>query len=134
MSDIKGSCNCGSITYNVAGDIKKVVNCHCRLCRKMNGCAFSTYVIVMKNNFHLISGNLTFHQVSTNAAKHFCSTCGTPIYNTNPKHEGLLILYFGSLDSELELKPDINIFCDSQLSWVQNVADFLSLPQGIPSN
>jgi hypothetical protein len=40
MSNLKGSCNCGSAKYEVSGAVKKVVNCHCTLCRKVNGSAF----------------------------------------------------------------------------------------------
>lgn len=134
MRNIKGSCICGSAKYEVTGSVKKVVNCHCTLCRKMNGSAFSTYAIVLNTDFKLLNGYLTSHQVSLNARKHFCGSCGTPIFNTNPKLEGLVILHFGSLDSALELTPDINIYCDSKLNWAHNVADFLSLPQGVPSN
>lgn len=134
MSNLIGSCNCGSIKYEVSGAVRKVVNCHCTLCRKMNGSVFSTYAIVLENDFKLLTGYLTSHQVSSDASKHFCGTCGTPIYNTNPKLEGVVILHFGSLDPELELNPDINIYCDSQLSWVQSIAELLSLPGGIPNN
>lgn len=134
MSNIKGNCNCGSVKYEVSGTVKKVVNCHCTLCRKMNGSAFSTYAIVLNTDFKLITGHLTSHQVSTSARKYFCGSCGTPIYNSNPKLEGLVILYLGSLDSALELTPDINIYCDSKLDWIYNIADFLSVPQGVPSN
>lgn len=131
MGNLTGSCNCGEAVYKVFGAVKKIVNCHCTLCRKMNGAAFSTYVIVLENEFQMISGNLRTHKVSTYASKHFCGNCGTPIYNTNPKLEGLIILHLGSLDCALEITPEVNIFCDSQLGWVQHGQDVLSLPQGL---
>lgn len=131
MSSIKGSCNCKAVTYQVLGDIKKVVNCHCNLCRKMNGSAFSTYAAVLTSDFTMLSGELKSHKVSENATKHFCGECGTPIYNTNPKLAGLNILHLGSLDLSSELVPDVNIHCESEISWSKSVNSIPSIGQGI---
>ncbi len=62
-----GSCNCGNVQFKVDGDVKRIVNCHCNLCRKMNGSAFSTYVVVLESDFKLTSGSLSFFDVSENA-------------------------------------------------------------------
>ncbi len=131
MSNIKGSCICKAVTYQVIGDIKKVVNCHCNLCRKMNGAAFSTYAAVLTADFTLLSGELRSHQVSEHATKHFCSTCGTPIFNSNPNLAGLHILHFGSLDTSKALTPNINIYCESEISWAKNVNAIPSIEQGV---
>lgn len=131
MSSIKGSCNCNAVTYQVTGDIKKVVNCHCNLCRKMNGAVFSTYAAVLTSDFSLLSGELKSHKVSENATKHFCPNCGTPIFNSNPKLAGLNILHLGSLDTSKELTPDVNIYCESEVSWAKNVNSIPSIDQGV---
>jgi len=37
---VLGSCLCNAVQFKVTGDFKRIVNCHCNLCRKMNGAAF----------------------------------------------------------------------------------------------
>jgi hypothetical protein len=41
---LNGACSCASVKYHADADFRRVVNCHCKLCRKMNGSAFSSYV------------------------------------------------------------------------------------------
>lgn len=130
MSDFSGSCSCGAIRYRVEGEIKSVVNCHCNMCRKMNGSAFSTYVAVVDDDFELLSGQPASHQVSENATKRFCGDCGTPIYNSNPKYAGLKILHLGSIDDSLDIEPRANIYCESQLGWPDRLSEISKLPQG----
>jgi hypothetical protein len=131
MSKLTGSCNCGAINYDVDGDVRSVVNCHCNLCRKMNGSAFSTYVAVSDDHFKLLNGDLVVHKVSEHAEKSFCGKCGTPIFNSNPKYAGLKILHFGSLDDSLNLEPKVNIYCESRLDWLGKLADITSMEQGL---
>jgi hypothetical protein len=131
MSKLTGSCNCGAIKYKVVGDVKSIVNCHCNLCRKMNGSAFSTYVAVTDDDFKLLSGDLLTHKVSEHAEKSFCGKCGTPILNSNPRYAGLKILHLGSLDDSLNLEPKVNIYCESRLGWLNNLPDITSLEQGL---
>ena len=130
MQGLKGSCSCGAVKYQVAGDVKSIVNCHCNLCRKMNGSAFSTYVAVADDDFELQSGDLKSHQVTEHAQKNFCATCGTPVFNTNPKYAGLTILHFGSLDDSPDVEPAVNIYCDSELGWLEQLPDMSRRPQG----
>ena len=130
MQSLTGACSCGAVKFQVSGSARSVVNCHCNLCRKMNGSAFSTYVAVAEDDFEVVSGGLKTHQCSGHAKKSFCAACGTPIFNSSPKHAGLVILYFGTLDDALQFEPAVNIFCESKLNWVDNLAEMPSLPQG----
>ena len=123
-SMVLGSCNCKAVQFRVTGDFKRIVNCHCKLCRKMNGAALSTYVAVLKTDFKLITCDLCFFDVTENARKHFCGKCGTPIFNSNPKYAGLNILHLGSLDMEslVDIKPDANIYAESKVSWLDSLS------------
>lgn len=131
MSRMTGSCNCGETRYEVRGGAKNVVNCHCGLCRKMNGAAFSTYAVVLESDFALLRGELKTYPVSGNATKSICSNCGTPIFNKNPKYEGLTILHLGSVDQPQHLAPQANLYCESQVGWLEEVAQLTSFDKGI---
>lgn len=130
MSSLNGSCHCGAVKYTVSGPIRRVVNCHCQLCRKINGSAFSTYVAVLESDFELQQGELLTYSVTDNASKSFCGRCGTPVFNTNAKYGDVRILHLGSLDEPGDIDPDVNIYCESQMNWVEQLADLPNLEQG----
>jgi hypothetical protein len=131
MKKLSGGCLCGAVRFEVSGEVKSVVNCHCTLCRKMNGAAFSTYAAVLDDHFELLQGEVNQHQVTDQATKTFCPRCGTPIFNMNPKYAGLKILHFGVLDSPEDLLPAVNVYCSSKLDWVDQLLDIPGRPDGL---
>ncbi|EDL70687.1 GFA family protein [Vibrio campbellii] len=128
---VQGSCNCKSVKFEVIGEVKKVVNCHCNFCRKMNGSAFSTYAAVLQSEFRLVAGKVESYGVSETARKHFCKICGTPIYNTNPKYAGLNIVHIGTLDGASSYRPDVNIYGESKVDWLSAISDIPTFDQGM---
>lgn len=133
MDLVNGACNCSLVKFKVDLDkLKIIVNCHCNLCRGMNGSAFSTYAVILEDGFTILSGNdkLKLHQVSTNAQKCFCSNCGTPIYNINPtRYNGVKMLYIGTIPELRNFIPKANIYCESQLEWVTNLNSIKNFDQ-----
>jgi hypothetical protein len=96
----------------------------------MNGSAFSTYVAVSDDDFELLIGRPKSHKVSERSEKNFCEECGTPIFNSNPKYAGLKILHLGSIDDSFDNEPKANIYCESQISWLDRMPKISRLPQG----
>jgi hypothetical protein len=45
----RGSCLCKRVTYEIAGELTDVVNCHCSMCRKLHAAAFRTRATVATN-------------------------------------------------------------------------------------
>jgi len=123
--NISGSCLCSAVKYIIKGEIKAVANCHCNTCKKITGGAFETIAVTAENNFEITVGqdNLTIYQISENTKKHFCRTCGTPIFNLHKKYPGNCMIQVGSLDEPALVTPAINIFCESMLPWVKGIAD-----------
>ncbi|WP_038177889.1 GFA family protein [Vibrio rhizosphaerae] len=129
MNHYSGSCKCGEIQFQLTGDIKKVVNCHCNQCRKMNSMPVSTYGVVLENEFALTTGELSAFTLKENAVKHFCGHCGTAIYNKNPRLPGLALVYLYSLDSDHLPEPQVNVFCESKLNWLDNLGEIPNFEQ-----
>lgn len=131
---MNGSCKCGSVKF-VAGDPLQVVNCHCNLCRSINGSAFSSYVVTRLSEFKVETDNtaLGAYAAGEHAIKHFCSTCGTPIYNNNAvKYPGLAMVHLGVLKEHDQMNPAMNIYCSSKLNWVDAISaihSFAEAPQ-----
>ena len=53
---LKGSCLCGGVKYEIDGELGAVTNCHCSLCRKMSGSAFSSGSTISTGSFRLGCG------------------------------------------------------------------------------
>jgi hypothetical protein len=63
--------------------------------------------------------------------KHFCSHCGTPIFNLNAQYPGVCMIYFGTLDKARDLTPRLNVWYENRLEWTDNIPAIASLNQGV---
>ena len=126
-----GYCLCNSIKYVINEEIKSVVNCHCKTCKKITGGAFETIAVVGEKSIEVITGQelLKTFRINENADKNFCSICGTPIYNQVDKYPGFSMVHIGSLDQPFLIAPAKNIFCESMLPWVKGIADLKCFEQ-----
>lgn len=133
---MEGNCKCGQINYK-ADKVLKLVNCHCNLCRNMNGTAFSSYVVVAEDSFVIENGQslLGAYTATELATKYFCTNCGTPIYNANPTtYPGLAMLYLGTVRDHASISPDANIYCTSKLGWFDSANTLPSFNGGPQRN
>lgn len=132
MRTLSGRCRCGAVAYVVDGAAKSVVNCHCNLCRTMNGTAFSSYAIVNRGELSLTRGRESLREfaVTGTAIKHFCAECGCPLFNTNVgKYGDHAMLYLGTLTDGGGLPEPVNIFHEDRLEWTDNLAALVSYAQ-----
>lgn len=122
---LTGSCLCGAITYKVHGPNMTVANCHCKTCKKMSGGAFTTIAIIDDKAFEIVAGqdDLASYKISEQATKHFCRSCGTPIFNSHVNFPDHCMTAVGSLDDPGLATPAMNIFCESMLPWVKEIAE-----------
>jgi len=126
-----GSCRCGAIAYRVNGALLNVVNCHCHFCRSHTGAAFATYAVIKHSALEIEQKEQTLAIFAEGEAhKHFCARCGTPIFNLNPRYPGACMLYFGTLADAATLAPKANVWCESQLAWLDRMGELPAFPQG----
>jgi hypothetical protein len=53
---LRGSCLCGGVRYEVTGPVHDVHHCHCSMCRKAHGAAFSTFARLTAGDFRVVAG------------------------------------------------------------------------------
>ena len=121
----RGSCLCGQVTYRLAGEITEIACCHCRQCRKVQGTAFATNAPVAESDFQFESGQALIREFESSPGKFraFCSNCGSPLYSRLAAKPGLLRLRIGTLDTELNHRPDYHIFAADKAEWHAIVDD-----------
>lgn len=116
---LKGSCLCGAVRYEIDGELEKVSNCHCSLCRKMSGSAFSTGSTIPAASFRFIAGAdlIKEWESSPGNFRGFCGRCGSPILKRKSNAPDEIRLRLGTLDSDPGVKPSRNSHVQSKAAW-----------------
>ena len=91
---MRGNCLCGGIRFRIAGQLYGALYCHCSMCRKASGSAFSARAAVKAADLELLQGAelVTFYQSSPGTHRGFCRVCESPIvskFDAHPKYYGL---------------------------------------------
>ena len=125
---LKGSCLCGSVQYQIDGDLGDIMVCHCQKCRKSNGTAFATNAAINSADFHFIGDHSTVAEFESTPGvfRVFCRQCGSPLYSRRPGMPDVLRLRIGTLDTQISGKPGVHIFVGSKAEW-EDIHD--NLPQ-----
>ncbi len=131
MTNTTGACACGQIHFTIEGPADLAVNCHCNACRKRNGSAFSSYLVVDEAQLHLNGAQdpALFH-IDGEGSRAFCTDCGTPLFNRNDKYPGKLMVFLGLLDGSVPT-PRFNLYTDDALDWVMTLTRLKAVPQGL---
>ena len=121
---IEGGCFCGKIRFQIDGEIRKVLNCHCSMCRRTSGAPFVSWLLVPIKNFSYLSEEPKHLQSSELGERWFCDNCGTPIAcivhsdkapDKKPKYIDITL---GSLDEPGVFVPDGDFHEDTKLKWL----------------
>lgn len=82
-----GRCHCGSLAFELDGDIAEVYDCNCSMCRRRGGLlAFAAADALRETG----SGTPQTYRFNThNIAHHFCRTCGIAPYSRGVGPDGV---------------------------------------------
>ncbi|WP_414732948.1 GFA family protein [Acetobacterium carbinolicum] len=128
-----GSCLCGEVTYEIEGEFDNFYLCHCGRCRKDTGSAHSANLFSSTAKLRWLSGqekSKTFNFRSEGHIKSFCTNCGSALPNIQMDGK-LLVVPAGSIDSDINIKPQGHIYYASKANWdteLEKVPKFEELP------
>jgi hypothetical protein len=116
---IEGRCLCGAFRFEVTGPLGDVRLCHCDLCRRANGSAFSANCRVPLERFAVLTdqSTITEYQSSPGAWKAFCSTCGSPAYSRVERDPEGIRVRLGTLDRDAQPKIVAHVWVGSKAAW-----------------
>ena len=121
---LKGSCLCGSVTYQVTGDLTPPSACHCGQCRKQSGHYWSA-TNAEDADFKLTSQEgLRWFSASDTATRGFCSNCGSFLFWKRTGSDRVAIA-MGSFDDSTNKTLARHIF-------VADKGDYYQINDNIP--
>jgi hypothetical protein len=118
----KGQCLCGAIKYEVDEIRSQMGHCHCSMCRKFHGAAFSTFGEADIKDFRWVEGEkqLKSYIASNGSIRQFCENCGSSMTFAASKELSHLIEFsLGTLDDDIDVSSDAHIYVGSKANWVE---------------
>lgn len=126
MAQLKGSCFCGALQFQVETPTKWCAHCHCSMCRKAHGAAFVTWFGVATQQFAITHGQefLKWFPSSKEANRGFCQRCGTTLFFEGLRWSDEIHIALAVMDEPIDREPKAHVFFDSHVDWV-DVGDHL---------
>lgn len=130
---LKGRCLCAQIKYTLSDAPLLLENCHCNICRKLHGSAYTTFAKVKASDLEFVAGHslLVRYQSSPKVQRSFCKNCGGKLTFEWEQQPDYIWLVAGTLDDDPKLKPKFHIFFESKASW-HEIHDNLPKYRGFP--
>ena len=106
-----GGCLCGNVTYRVTGELRHIIACHCKQCRKTSG--HHVAATSADRADIAISGDVSWYQSSQDARRGFCGNCGSNLF-WDAMAKPRISIFAGTLDGETGLQTEGHIFADDK--------------------
>ena len=124
---IEGGCRCGAVRYAVDGDMVHHALCHCRDCQMGSGAPMVAWLAVKSADFRVTQGEPASFNGSGASFRHFCGTCGTPLFFVNEEMlPGLVDVQSVTLDDPDAFALQAQIQTAERRKWMAGLDD---LPQ-----
>jgi len=121
-----GSCLCGAVRFEVAGELHPPDACHCTRCRKQSG-HFWASTDVPRSTLDIGGAeNLPWYRSSDRVRRGFCSTCGSCLF-WDPLGRGTIGVAMGAFDTPTRTRLRVHI-------CVADKGDYYDLGDGLPQN
>jgi hypothetical protein len=132
---IRGKCLCGRFLFEILGPIGEVRLCHCDLCRRANGTAFSANARIPIERYRIIAGedSISEYESSPGARRCFCSRCGSPVFARVANDPDHIRIRLGILDREAVAAITAHVWVGSKARWDRLTWDIPSFERGIDS-
>jgi len=119
-----GGCLCGAVRYEVTGELRPALVCHCRMCQQTHGVP-AAYSAASHGDFRMTeTRGLKWFVSSTVARRGFCSECGASIFWERIGGPSISIAC-GSLDPPSGVKIVGHIF-------MADKGDYYEVTDGLP--
>ena len=116
---MSGSCQCGSVRFEVEGPFITLSHCHCTTCKKLSGGAGTVNGRARTDSIMITAGRelIETYQPDEGTAKSFCRACGSNLFGGGWPESEHSSVRLPTIESGLEQKPEAHIFVRSLAEW-----------------
>jgi hypothetical protein len=121
LTEREGGCLCGRVRYALRGDPRLVEHCHCSMCRKWHGAAFSSNGEVRAADlaWRKGEGELARYRSSPARERVFCRHCGAKLLIRRLDAPGEIALCLATLDEGSGIRPARHVFDGDRVAWLE---------------
>jgi len=120
----RGSCLCGSVSYQFHAPEYVFQYCHCSRCRKFTGSAHASNILVAPEQFEWLGGEEMVGRFEHPEGRHFatcfCKQCGSSLPWLAQSGK-TVVIPAGTLDDDPGIRPSQNIYWNSRAPWREAV-------------
>jgi hypothetical protein len=117
---VAGGCLCGAVRFVASGDPTFALNCHCRVCQRITGSAY-TPVAAYPTARVSVTGVIKYYERRGDSGRKvwegFCPECGSRLTGRAETMPGLLLVQAGAYDDPTLFRPTMNIFTRDIPHW-----------------
>ena len=125
-----GSCLCGAVSFDVAGDLPGPDACHCTACRKQSGHFFVSADVPRSAVTIRGEERLGWYQSSNKARRGFCSVCGSSLF-WDPVGRDWIGIAMGAFDGPTATRLRVHIFVGDKGDYYE-IADEVPQFEQVP--
>ena len=113
-----GRCLCGDIEFELVGEIPRLYQCHCSLCRKVTGSAANAALCIPARQLRWRAGTELIRRYASDSGyqSHFCGRCGSPVPNLTHNDQAYWVPA-GLLEQDSNLELAAHFFITSRARW-----------------
>jgi hypothetical protein len=120
----RGSCLCGAIRFEVAGELAPPDACHCSQCRKQSGHYWASTDIARERVTIAGEDSVRWYQASEKVRRGFCATCGAFLF-WDPIGRTRIAIAMGAFDAPTGTRLGHHIF-------IADKGDYYDIADGLP--
>lgn len=122
----KGSCLCGAVAFEVAGELHPPDACHCSMCRKQSGHYWASTDVARAALTIRGEDTLTWYRSSEKVRRGFCSVCGSSLF-WEPIGKATIAVAMGAFERPTGTRLAMHIHVAEQ-------GDYYDIADGRPQN
>ena len=116
-----GRCLCGAVTYELHGELRDVIVCHCVECRRWHGTSGAYTTTATRDDLAVSDPEgvlrwIRSPQSVTDADRGFCERCGSSLFWRAPR-DGTVSVTAGTLDGVTGLRTVEHIWESQRADW-----------------